>query len=82
VELLAEGGLVDTPMPDVVRTWIRPHGKVAEFLEDYSRASGTHHSVLVFGDWTEAYRRVRPNVRYGCCLNRNEQGLSQMILIC
>jgi len=54
MEVLAENGLLDPTMRDVVRTWVRPHGKVAAFLEDYSRAGGTHHSALVLGDRAEA----------------------------
>jgi L-arabinose isomerase len=41
-------------MRDVVRAWVRPAGKVAEFLEAYSRAGGTHHSALVLGDRADA----------------------------
>jgi len=35
-----------------VRGWFKPKGAVADFLADYSRAGGTHHSALVYG--TEA----------------------------
>jgi len=38
----------------VVRGWMRPEGTVAEFLEEYSRLGGTHHSVLVLGARMEA----------------------------
>jgi len=54
VLVLAEDGLLDPSMRDVVRTWVRPQGKVAAFLEAYSRAGGTHHSALVLGDRAEA----------------------------
>ena len=54
VEVLAEDASLDPAMRDVVRTWVRPQGKVAEFLEAYSRAGGTHHSALVLGDRVEA----------------------------
>ena len=54
VEVLAEDASLDPAMRDVVRTWIRPRGPVAEFLEAYSRAGGTHHSALVLGDRAEA----------------------------
>lgn len=54
VEILAEGTSLDPAMRDVVRTWIRPRGPVAPFLEAYSRAGGTHHSALVLGDRAEA----------------------------
>ena len=54
VQVLAEDGLLDPSMRDVVRTWVRPQGKVAAFLEAYSRAGGTHHSALVLGERAEA----------------------------
>ena len=37
-----------------VRGWIRPACPVATFLEEYSKAGGTHHSTLVMGNHTEA----------------------------
>jgi L-arabinose isomerase len=54
VEVLAENGSLDPAMRDTVRAWIRPHGTVADFLETYSRAGGTHHSALVLGEQAEA----------------------------
>lgn len=33
-----------------IRGWIRPGLPVADFLERYSRAGGTHHCALVYGD--------------------------------
>ena len=54
VEVLAEDASLDPAMRDVVRTWVRPQGKVAPFLEAYSRAGGTHHSALVLGDRADA----------------------------
>jgi len=37
-------------MRDSIRTWIRPcSGSLANFLEEYSRHGGTHHSALVYG---------------------------------
>ena len=53
VEVVAEDDSVDPAMRDVVRIWIRPRGSVAEFLEAYSRAGGTHHSALVLGERAE-----------------------------
>jgi len=49
--------LGDTEVPamrDVVRAWIRPACPLEEFLEQYSRFGGTHHSALVLGDRIEA----------------------------
>jgi L-arabinose isomerase len=54
VEVLAEDASLDPAMRDVVRTWVRPRIPVAQFLEAYSRAGGTHHSALVLGDRAEA----------------------------
>jgi len=54
VEVLPEDASLDPAMRDVVRIWVRPRGKVAPFLEAYSRAGGTHHSALVLGDRAEA----------------------------
>jgi len=54
VEVLHEGGKLNSAMRDVVRAWIRPPCGVAPFLEAYSRAGGTHHSALVLGDYTDA----------------------------
>ncbi|MDX9866511.1 MAG: hypothetical protein RBT78_01170 [Kiritimatiellia bacterium] len=50
VDVLAEGDTLDSEMRDAIRVWIRPRGGVADFLEAYSRAGGTHHSALVLGD--------------------------------
>ena len=35
---------------DSVHGWFRPRLPVADFLADYSRAGGTHHCALVYGD--------------------------------
>jgi L-arabinose isomerase len=53
VEVLAENAALHPAMRDVVRCWVRPPVPVAEFLEAYSRAGGTHHSALVLGDRAE-----------------------------
>lgn len=50
VEVLAETPALDPRMRDAVRAWVRPRGRVTDFLEAYSRAGGTHHSALVLGD--------------------------------
>lgn len=54
VEVIAEDGSLDPSMRDVVRCWVRPNCPLETFLEDYSRAGGTHHSVLVLGDRADA----------------------------
>jgi L-arabinose isomerase len=54
VAVMAETAALEPAMRDVVRAWVRPRCGVAEFLEAYSRAGGTHHSALVLGDRAEA----------------------------
>jgi len=51
VEVLGDG--THPEMRTKVRGWIRPRRPVADFLEAYSRAGGTHHSALVLGDHIE-----------------------------
>ncbi|MCX7934364.1 MAG: hypothetical protein N3A66_03795, partial [Planctomycetota bacterium] len=49
--------LADTRRRDIrqnVRGWIRPQLPIADFLEAYSHAGGTHHSALVLGGSLEA----------------------------
>ncbi|MCX7590810.1 MAG: hypothetical protein N2255_04195 [Kiritimatiellae bacterium] len=41
-------------MRRLVRAWIRPRRPIADFLEQYSRHGGTHHSALLPGDRTRA----------------------------
>jgi L-arabinose isomerase len=52
VEVLADG--TDPELRQGVRGWVRPHRPLPEFLEEYSRRGGTHHSALVLGDRAEA----------------------------
>jgi L-arabinose isomerase len=52
VEVLGDGKHPD--MKTKVRGWIRSKLPVAELLEEYSRAGGTHHSALIAGDHIEA----------------------------
>jgi L-arabinose isomerase len=54
VDVLPEGEDLHPKMHDTVRAWIRPGQPIADFLEKYSRAGGTHHSALVLGDRTDA----------------------------
>jgi L-arabinose isomerase len=48
VEMLAVQG--EDRMSGSIRGWFRPRLPVADFLAAYSRAGGTHHSALVYGD--------------------------------
>ena len=48
--------LPETPNPSLekaVRGWMRPRRAIPDFLEEFSRHGGTHHSALVFGDCLE-----------------------------
>jgi len=37
-------------MADTIHGWFKPGMPVADFLAEYSRVGGTHHSALVYGD--------------------------------
>ena len=43
-------------MQDWVRGWIKPQKELGQFLEDYSKLGGTHHSAIVMGDKVEALK--------------------------
>jgi L-arabinose isomerase len=47
-------GADSVSLREQIRGWIRPDRPVAEFLEEYSRHGGTHHSALVMGGSMEA----------------------------
>jgi L-arabinose isomerase len=51
--LIVAAGSMDAVDADAfagsVRGWFRPVRPLADFLADYSRAGGTHHSALVYG---------------------------------
>ena len=40
----------------VVQGWLKPPMPVADYLEQYSLAGGTHHSALVYGAGPEELR--------------------------
>jgi len=53
--ILSEVDVVDVDnsldrMRDSIRGWIKPQADVADFLAAYSKAGGTHHVVLVYGN--------------------------------
>ncbi|MHB9133964.1 MAG: L-arabinose isomerase family protein [Armatimonadota bacterium] len=37
-------------LAETIHGWFRPRPPIADFLADYSRHGGTHHSALVYGD--------------------------------
>jgi L-arabinose isomerase len=43
----------DIKFKNSVRGWIKPQIKIGDFLAEYSRAGGTHHLAMVYGDKTE-----------------------------
>ena len=47
-EVLAVAG--ENNMRASVNGWFRPNGTVADYLEQFSRLGGTHHSALVYGE--------------------------------
>lgn len=55
VQMLEDRG--DDVMQDAIRGWFRPPLTVPRFLEAYSRAGGTHHAALVYGDRLQDLRR-------------------------
>ena len=48
VEVLDTDG--DKHLGECIRGWIRPEMPIADFLEKYSMAGGTHHLMIVYGD--------------------------------
>ena len=53
---MVEGG-EDDRMRETVHGWCRPTLPLDEFLADYSRLGGTHHSALVYGEVMETLAR-------------------------
>jgi len=49
-----------------VRGWIRHDAGVERFLEEYSKAGGTHHSALVLGEKAEAMEAFASFAGIGC----------------
>lgn len=56
LEILPDGTHPD--MASVIRAWARPGRSLPDFLERYSRAGGTHHSVLILGKRVEAVQAM------------------------
>ncbi|MCE5328261.1 MAG: hypothetical protein LLG01_17795 [Planctomycetaceae bacterium] len=66
VEVLADGTHPD--MRKTVRGWIEPRRPLERFLEDFSRAGGTHHSALILGDHTHAIEMMANFAGLECCV--------------
>lgn len=64
VEILPEQP--NPSMAQSVRGWMRPRRAIADFLEEYSRHGGTHHSALVFGDCLEGLLAFAEFVDFDC----------------
>jgi len=54
VEMVSEGKT--EKFRETIRGWMKPASPVAEFLAAYSRAGGTHHAGLVYGDMLPALK--------------------------
>jgi L-arabinose isomerase len=48
VEMLDVVG--ENNMQNSIHGWFKPAVNISDFLESYSKAGGTHHAVLVYGD--------------------------------
>jgi len=47
-----------------IHGWFRPDMQISQFLEDYSRAGGTHHAVLVYGDKVREIKKFGEMMRW------------------
>lgn len=47
-----------------VRGWFRPGMPVSDFLSEYSRQGGTHHSALIYGDDIEKVRALAETMNF------------------
>ena len=61
--VLAEGEMQKLPerigsFENSVSGWFKPDVPLCRFLEEYSRAGGTHHGVLVYGATAETLRHL------------------------
>lgn len=66
VEILPEQP--NPSMANSVRGWMRPRRAVPDFLEEFSRHGGTHHSALVFGDCLEGLLAFADFVDFDCAV--------------
>src|SRR5208337_1040116 len=55
-------------MADSIRGWFKAALPIGEFLAEYSRAGGTHHSALVYGKVAEEIVRWGKLVRWNTVL--------------
>lgn len=61
IELL--GG--ETSLPHEIGGWLRPGKELTTFLEDYSRAGGTHHLLISRGGSVELFRAMAAELGIG-----------------
>ncbi len=66
VEILPEQP--NPSMANSVRGWMRPRRAVPDFLEEFSRHGGTHHSALVFGDCLEGLLAFADFADFDCAV--------------
>lgn len=58
---------------DSIHGWFEPPAPVADFLEEYSRAGGTHHSALVYGDLAQEIARFGHIMGWDTCVIEGSQ---------
>jgi L-arabinose isomerase len=51
-----------------VRGWFKPDMGLTDFLEEYSRLGGTHHSALVYFSFTEDLMRFADIMEWDCAV--------------
>jgi len=51
-----------------VRGWFKPDMELTDFLEEYSRLGGTHHSALVYFSFTEDLMRFADIMEWDCAV--------------
>lgn len=54
VEIVSEGE--NATFEECIRGWFKPAMPLSRFLEEYSKAGGTHHAAMVYGDALGALR--------------------------
>lgn len=71
--ILADGEMVKLAerigsFEDSVSGWFRPNLPIAQFLEAYSRAGGTHHGALVYGATADELRNLAVFANMECAV--------------
>ena len=68
--ILAPGDVLpvagENNMAESVNGWFKPARPLPAFLEAFSNAGGTHHSVLLYGDHTDELRFFAKSLGFDC----------------